>query len=115
MPKLAMNAVVHDPETGRTVVLHRGTEVTGRTLTLITNPDVWVNPEDAAEALAEFESSQVIEEETADAVVEPPRAGRGSGRDAWVLFAASHGVEVRDEDSREDVIAALAAAGVIAE
>lgn len=115
MPKLAMNAVVHDAETGRTVVLHRGTEVTGRTLTLITNPNIWEDPEETAEALAEFEASQKTEEEPTDAVVEPPRAGRGSGRDAWVLFAAAHGVEVGDEDTREDVIAALASAGVIAE
>lgn len=42
----------------------------------------------------------------------PPRGGAGSGRDAWAGYAARHGVVVDDEDSREDIIAALDEAGV---
>lgn len=113
MPKLALTVHVHDPETGRTVVLNRGTDVKGRLLTLITNPDVWEDPEEASDAAAEFES--LVEDEPADAVVEPPRAGAGSGRDAWVLFADSHDFDVKDDDKRDDIIAALVAAGVIDE
>lgn len=111
MPKLALTVHVHDPETGRTVVLNRGTEVEGRLLTLITNPGVWEDPD----AVAEFEASHLEDDESTDAVVEPPRAGKGSSRDAWALFAANHGVQVGDDDTRDDIIAALADAGVIDE
>jgi hypothetical protein len=115
MPKLALTVHVHDPETGRTVVLNRGTEVEGRLLTLITNPGVWEDPDAVVEAAAEFQSTQAEEDETTDAVVEPPRAGKGSSRDAWALFATNHGVQVEDDDTRDDIIAALADAGVIDE
>lgn len=43
----------------------------------------------------------------------PPRSGRGSGVEAWRTFAEAHGVDTRDEMSRDDVIAACEAAGVI--
>jgi hypothetical protein len=115
MPKLALTVHVHDPETGRTVVLNRGTEVEGRLLTLITNPGVWEDPDAVAEAAAVFEESHLDDDESTDAVVEPPRAGKGSSRDAWALFAANHRVQVEDDDTRDDIIAALADAGVIDE
>ena len=38
---------------------------------------------------------------------EPPRGGPGSGRDAWVAYAGARGVEVTDDMSREDIMAAL--------
>jgi hypothetical protein len=41
----------------------------------------------------------------------PPRAGAGSGRDAWAAYAASQKVPVGDSDSREQIIEALEAAG----
>lgn len=106
MPKLALNTHVHDPDTGRTVVLYRGTEVEGRLLTLITDPGVWADPDETELARSEFESSLV---DDVDELVlsEPPRSGSGSGRDAWVAFAAQQGVEVRDGDTRDDIIAAV--------
>jgi hypothetical protein len=110
MPKLAITVHVFDPETGRTSVLNRGTEVEGRALALISNPDVWEDPDEAAAALADLES-----EASQGDSVEPPRAGAGSGRDVWAKFASDHGVHVEDEDKREDIIAALAEAGVIDE
>jgi hypothetical protein len=42
----------------------------------------------------------------------PPRAGRGSGKEAWAAYAAEHEVEVADGASRDDIIAACEAAGV---
>ena len=42
----------------------------------------------------------------------PPKGGAGSGAPAWREYAASKGVEVADDASREDVIAALDVAGV---
>lgn len=41
----------------------------------------------------------------------PPQSGRGSGTDAWVAYAASAGVDVPDDAGRDDIIAAVAAAG----
>ncbi|SDL33088.1 hypothetical protein [Streptomyces indicus] len=43
----------------------------------------------------------------------PPRSGRGSGVEAWRKFAEQHDVEVPADATREDVIAACEAAGVI--
>jgi hypothetical protein len=118
MPTLALNTLVHDPQTGRTVVLHRGTDVQGRVLTLITNPGVWEDADEAAEARAAFEASQATATELVEpqqSLVEPPRTGTGSGRDSWAAFAEARGVAVSDEDKRDDIIAALAEAGVIDE
>lgn len=43
----------------------------------------------------------------------PPRSGRGSGIEAWRQFAEQRDVEVPAEASREDIIAACEAAGVV--
>lgn len=43
----------------------------------------------------------------------PPRSGRGSGIDAWLAFAEQHGVGTDSDMSRDDVIAACEAAGVV--
>lgn len=37
----------------------------------------------------------------------PPLGGAGSGRDSWASYAEGKGVEVTDDMSREDIIAAL--------
>lgn len=49
--------------------------------------------------------------EPASATVIPPRGGPGSGAPEWRDYARSRGVEVGDDASRDDVIAALEAAG----
>lgn len=41
----------------------------------------------------------------------PPTRGTGSGGEEWRAYARSVGVEVAEDASRDDVIAALAAAG----
>ena len=42
----------------------------------------------------------------------PPQAGPGSGRSAWFNYADTHDVRVRDDTTRDDIIAACARAGV---
>jgi hypothetical protein len=37
----------------------------------------------------------------------PPRAGAGSGRDVWAAYAESQGVEVTDDMTRDEIIAAV--------
>ena len=44
---------------------------------------------------------------------EPPRSGKGSGRDAWADFAAANGIDVADDANREDIVSALAEAGIV--
>lgn len=44
---------------------------------------------------------------------EPPRAGKGSGVDAWRAYAEQHGVTVDDNAERGEIIAALQDAGVV--
>lgn len=42
----------------------------------------------------------------------PPKAGRGSSRDAWAAYAAKHDVPVANDLARDDIIDVLATAGV---
>lgn len=63
----------------------------------ITNPSAWADSGDVVPLAA----GEV-----------PPRSGKGSGRDAWAVYAAHHGVEVSDDDGRGEIIAALDAVGV---
>ena len=52
-------------------------------------------------------------DETADAGDgPPPKSGKGSSDSNWTAYARSQGVEVTDDMSRKDVIAACEAAGV---
>jgi hypothetical protein len=43
----------------------------------------------------------------------PPRSGRGSGIEAWQAFAEKHGVGTDSDMTRDDIIAAAEAAGLI--
>lgn len=51
----------------------------------ITNDDVWDTDGD-------------------EGVTEPPRAGPGSGKAAWSEWATSHGVDVPDRATRDEII-----------
>lgn len=42
----------------------------------------------------------------------PPKSGRGSGAQAWADYAQANGVDVDEDASKDDIIAALEAAGV---
>lgn len=67
----------------------------------ITNPAAWADGDTATAA----EPSPAAGEDE-----EPPRAGKGSGRAEWAAYAASVGVEVDDDATRDDIIAAVDAA-----
>jgi len=69
----------------------------------ITNPKAWVGGE-VPTGHAPAGTSPGGE------VPEPPRSGPGSSKAAWVEYAAARGVNVADDASREDVIAAVDAA-----
>lgn len=98
MRRLAVNVVVRDPQTLGPVVFAAGDEVPAWAENLITNPDVWAAPHSGPDVGPDDE---------------PPRAGRGSGRDAWETYADSRGIEVTDDMGRDDIITALEGHGVI--
>jgi len=58
-----------------------------------------------AEETAEPEAEAEPEPEPEDQA--PPRAGKGSGRDEWAAYAESVGVEVTDDMTRDEIIAAV--------
>lgn len=43
----------------------------------------------------------------------PPRSGRGSGVEAWRAYAEQNDLDVAEDASREDIIAAAEGAGLI--
>lgn len=102
-----LNSYVHVPVDGDWVVYGPDDEVPAEHAALITNPKAWED--------GEVPTAAVSGEVTGSGSGEPPRSGKGSARDAWEAFAADHGVHVEDDDSRDDIIAALAEAGVIEE
>lgn len=116
MRKLAYTLHFEDPETGRTVVLLKGSTPSARVQKLITNPDVWEGEEEAPEVVEAEEAPKApaVKAPASDSG-EPPRAGKGSSKDAWMAFAAKHNVTVEDDATRDDIVAALIAADVISD
>jgi hypothetical protein len=41
------------------------------------------------------------------AVSQPPRVGKGSGRDEWAAYAVQRGMAVTDQMTRDDIVAAV--------
>jgi hypothetical protein len=81
---------LRDPETGNTVHFTPDDDVPDWAAEQIDNPDIW------ADGDADGDDSG-----------EPPRAGKGSGRDAWAAYAESLGVEFDEDATRDDIIAAV--------
>jgi hypothetical protein len=55
------------------------------------------------------EGAEVVPE---DGEVPPPLAGRGSSREAWAAYAATLGVTVASDASRDEIVDAVRVAGV---
>lgn len=100
--KLAAYVHVVDSDARRSVAFGPDDDVPSWAAKQITNPKAWAG------------SDTETPEPTADATAgePPPKAGRGSNREAWVAYAQASGVQVDDDASRDDVVAALDAAGV---
>ncbi|WP_329151223.1 hypothetical protein OIU91_28385 [Streptomyces sp. NBC_01456] len=92
---------------GRTVVLEPGDDVPAWAVRQITNPKAWVEVVDTVDV------AQAPTPPGAGGVEAPPRSGKGSGVEAWRSFADRKGVDVDQDATREDVIAACEAAGVV--
>jgi len=110
--RLVENVIVAD-ESGGAFLCSAGlveADLPGWAVEQIQNPNVWV--EDAAPAAAPVDPAAAVVDE-GDAP--PPKSGPGSAKAAWVAYAQSHGVEVEDDATRDDIVAAVAAAGVAVE
>jgi hypothetical protein len=83
----------------------RGTTPPAAIAEQITNPGAWDG--------ADLEATSAGDATSSPADDQPPRSGRGSGKDAWAAFAAGK-VDVAEDAPAKDIIAALEAAGVIA-
>jgi hypothetical protein len=62
----------------------------------------WTSPHsELAKQVAESEQAK------AEELPEPPRGGPGSGVEAWREYAAQTGVEINDDMTRDDIVAAV--------
>lgn len=96
--RLRTNVHVFD-EHGNVSVFGPGDDVPEWAAARITNPKAWTDDEPAPEP--EPEPVQPGPDG------QPPRSGRGSGRDAWAAYAAARGLDVPDDASRDEIIAAV--------
>lgn len=99
--RLTKTVVVRDPKTFGPKVFHPGDDVPAWAADLITNPTAWSSEEDTEDTPEGDESPPV-----------PPTSGKGSGRDAWAAYANAKGVEVEEDMSRDDIVAACELAGI---
>jgi hypothetical protein len=115
MPRLRTTVHVVDLE-GRTRSFGPGEDLPGWAAEQITNPDVWEG-ELPAHLNEQGEPQERVATRPAGQaearLPEPPRAGKGSGRDAWAVYASRHGVEVDEDASRDDIVNQLAERGLI--
>lgn len=89
MARLSDTTIVVNPDTGAAEVLAAGDEVPS-----------W----------AKDQVGDHLTENSSDGP--PPKAGRGSGTEAWATYATANDVIVEDDAGRDDIIAACEAAGV---
>ena len=78
---------------GTVTVYSAGDEIPAEHVALISNPNVW--------------GVDDVEAPPAAGPVAPPRAGKGSGLDAWVAYAEALGLDVDPDATRDDIIAAV--------
>lgn len=111
-----LNTYVHVHVDGISTVYGPEDKIPGAVAALITNPHVWEGAEEeqeVEEATAPAATEESAEESDApDAGKIPPKSGRGSGLPAWRDYADKNGFETDDDVTREEIIAALEAAGI---
>jgi hypothetical protein len=61
----------------------------------------WTNPDIV------WDGDAPVSADEPDSGGEPPRSGKGSSTEAWQKYAASLGVEVPEDASRDDIVAAV--------
>jgi hypothetical protein len=107
MAELIENTLVRHPETGTAVLLAAGGELPEWATGLVGGH--LIKGERSAPGNP---TANPIEQPKPAGDGPPPKGGAGSGAPEWRAYAARKGVEVPDDASRDDVIAALSAANV---
>lgn len=121
-----LNTTVHVYDGADTIVYLPGQEVPQKHREQITAPGVWEDGPEAHEPVAEPEPTpqpapEPVQEPapaaepaaTPEALVIPPKAGRGSSADAWRRYASEAAeradlkIEFDDDAKRDDIITAL--------
>jgi hypothetical protein len=101
-----LNTVVFVHQDGVSKAYGPGDTVPANVAKLITNPEVWDGDEASGE---DEESPETGDDSTADDEAgneAPPRAGRGSGLDAWREYASETlQLTVPEDATREDIFA----------
>jgi hypothetical protein len=69
---------------------------------------MYVEGDELVDSSAPPETEAEAEVADADGPTAPPLGGPGSGREAWVAWADHLGVEVTEDMSRDDIVAAIA-------
>lgn len=108
-----LNTFVHVVESGgegRSAMFGPADALPDWAVAAISNPDVWADG--APVPTVETNPAETKPDPQTPASGIPPKGGAGSGAPAWREYAASKGVEVADDASREDVWAALEKANV---
>lgn len=86
-----------------------GDKVPADAAKLITMQKAWEEPP-AVVVSPLAESDEQVGTTTATTV--PARAGKGSGKEAWVAYAAANGVQHDPDASRDEIVSAVESAGV---
>lgn len=90
-------------------------DVPGWAAKKIRNPHVWADDGGREQQAAATRTGEQTGGETGEqtgGTDVPPMSGRGSGREAWAVYAAAHDVDVPEGATREDIVQALEGAGV---
>lgn len=71
------------------------------------DPKNQIKPADEDDTVVPLSEEEIVAAKAEIAPERPPASGAGSSRDAWVEYANALGMEVPDDMSRDDIIAAL--------
>jgi hypothetical protein len=103
--KLAYTVHVEDEEHGRRVLL-AGTVPPSWAAKMI-GPHAYVADDQPGDDQDEDEDGDQGGAGTGGEVKRPGKSGPGSGRDEWAAYAQSRGLQVGDQMSRNDIMAAV--------
>lgn len=100
MPRLSANTIVRNPDDQSLHVLKAGQDVPEWAVEQVGDHLL----DGATAAPAKDEKPNGSNAGAGGEITEPPRAGRGSGLDAWTAYAEHLGIAVPDGAQRDDVI-----------
>ena len=100
---------------GETHILGPEDDVPGWAAKRITNPKAWAGSPSLESAAGGGDGRKQGTSPSGSGAAPggpPPKAGAGSGLEAWLAYAKDQGFDIDGEPKRDELIAALEAAGV---